>query len=159
MVDQPRQSETESTASGLKVMMRDSPGQFFAEIGTKETTFTAELSSHRMAPDYDGVDAKTVFLKIVDLVAANLAKGPTERAAYSFTGRYAKVPHACDVLSSELFAAVSEGDDSGLVNYEPSSFRSSTDEKLTTRRSSWLSRSALATRLSRSPSSVVGARL
>jgi hypothetical protein len=121
-VDQPKDNEVESSASGLKVMTwNPDAGMYFARIGKKDTNFTATVSGSRLASDYSGFDAKTVFTKVVEVVAANLAKGPVERAKYEFTGRYKDVPNACDVVSADLFGRLTGSEDSGLALYEPAS--------------------------------------
>lgn len=102
-------------SSGLEVFTRKDENQFFAEIGNEDSDFFAELVMGRITSDVNGVPAHQVFADLVDMVAASLAKGPTSRSSYAFTGRYEGVPFACDVLTPELFAELTGKQDSGLV--------------------------------------------
>jgi hypothetical protein len=126
----PERNETQGAATaGLNVFTSESEaGTYTATIGAEETTFTATLRSGDLAANYNGIDDKTIFRKLVDLVAANLAKGPTDRVAHSFGGRYQGVPNACDVLTSELFATQVNGPDSGIAEYEAQTAELNTEQ-------------------------------
>jgi hypothetical protein len=108
-------NSTRSTSSGLDVATRQTDDQYFATIGDADSTFVANVVMGRITTDADGVPATTVFAKLVDVVAAGLAEGPTARSSYAFTGAYGGLPFACDVLTSTLFTDLTGEPDSGRV--------------------------------------------
>lgn len=108
-------------SSGLDVDTRQADDQFFAEIGNVDSRFAAHLVMGRITGDVDGVPAATVFGKLVDQVAAGLAKGPSSRSSYAFTGGYEDLPFACDVLTAEVFTELTGKPDSGRVEFSDTS--------------------------------------
>ena len=104
-----------SESSGLAVATRQEDHQFFADIGNTDSRFTAHLTMGRITGDVDGVPAATVFGKLVDVVAAGLAAGPTAHSSYAFTGAYDGLPFACDVLTADVFTELTGKPDSGRV--------------------------------------------
>ncbi|WP_447004794.1 hypothetical protein ACRAKI_35320 [Saccharothrix isguenensis] len=108
-------------SSGLDVDTSQDDDQFIADIGNTDSRFAANLMMGRITGDVDGVPAATVFGKLVDLVAAGLAKGPSGRGSYAFTGGYEGLPFACDVLTAELFTELTGKPDSGRVEFSDTS--------------------------------------
>ncbi|MET8758184.1 hypothetical protein [Lentzea sp. NPDC004782] len=112
--------DTLLTVGGLKtVLSRGSkPDSFDARITTSDGWAQAIVGASAMADNKEITDHKATFMKLVEQVAQNLTKGPQGLTTHVHTGRYEKVPNACDVLSAELFEELTQSKDSGIVEAE-----------------------------------------
>ncbi|WP_143138710.1 hypothetical protein [Lentzea waywayandensis] len=119
--------DTPVTAAGLRAYTSPGlkPDSFNARIISADGKAEAHLGASRMSNVKEITDPKATFMKLLEGVAANLAKGPQGRTTHVHTGRYESVPNACDVLSSQLFREITNGKDSGVVEadyYERETF-------------------------------------
>ncbi|MCP2164987.1 hypothetical protein [Goodfellowiella coeruleoviolacea] len=108
-----RDGDTTRSAAGLTVYLRGDGNRLEARTGN-ENVFV-RLAAHDVNTEYGGVDIKTVFNKIVDEVAANLAKGPTQQARFTNGGSYSGVPSACEWFTADVFTQATGAPDSGWV--------------------------------------------
>ncbi|MGI5504077.1 hypothetical protein [Lentzea sp. CA-135723] len=108
---------TKMTVAGLRAAVRPglSAGSFDARVVSADGQVEAVLGASRMSNVKEITDPEATFLRLLEGVAANLAKGPQGSTAHVHTGRYESVPSACDVLSGERFREITGGRDSGVV--------------------------------------------
>ncbi|WP_191297883.1 hypothetical protein [Lentzea cavernae] len=119
--------DTPVTAAGLKGFVRQGlkADSFDASLLSADGRAEVNLGASRMSNVKEITDPKATFMKLLEGVAANLAKGAQGRTTHVHTGRYGSVPNACDVLSSQRFQEFTNGKDSGVVEadfYERETF-------------------------------------
>jgi hypothetical protein len=102
---------------GLRTVMAPGlkPDSFDARITTGDGKTQAHVGTSTMSDVKEITDHKATFMKLLELVAQNLSKGPQGLTTHVHTGRYEKVPNACDILSAELFQELTQSKDSGIA--------------------------------------------
>jgi hypothetical protein len=110
-------NDTLLTVGGLRTVLSpgSKPDGFDAHITTSDGKTQASVGASTMADNKEITDHKATFMKLLELVAQNLNKGPQGLTTHVHTGRYEKVPNACDVLSAELFEEITQSKDSGIA--------------------------------------------
>jgi hypothetical protein len=105
------------TVGGLRTVLSPGlkPDGFHARITTADGTAQALVSASTLSDNKEITDHKGTFMKLVELVAQNMVKGPHGVTTHVHTGSYEGVANACDVLSSELFQEFTRSKDSGVV--------------------------------------------
>ncbi|WP_434452192.1 hypothetical protein [Lentzea sp. E54] len=113
----PDKDETALPVAGVQAYLAPGtkPDSFHARIVSADSKVQATLGARTMADNKDVTDYRGTFVKLVERVAENFAKGPQGRSTHVHTGRYEGMPNACDVLSAELFQELAQDKDSGLV--------------------------------------------
>ncbi|WP_089918675.1 hypothetical protein [Lentzea albida] len=109
--------DTPVTVAGLKGSVSPglSPDSFDASLVSADGKAQVNLGASRMGNVKEITDPKATFMVLLERVAANFAKGPQGRTTHVHTGRYASVPNACEILSSERFQEITSSKDSGVV--------------------------------------------
>lgn len=134
-VDGPDKDETAlAEVGGVRAFVSpdDKPDSFRARILANGSKVQARVGIRRMADNKEITDYRATFVKLVERVAQNFAKGPQGLTTHVPTGRYESVPNACDVLSSELFQELTQDKDAGPVEgeyYEPEEFKRFENDK------------------------------
>lgn len=126
--------DTPVTAAGLRAYMSPGlkPDSFNARVTSTNGKAQAYLGASSLSNVKEITDPKATFVKLLEGVAANLAKGPQGATTHVHTGRYESVPNACDVLSSQRFQEITNGKDSGVVEadyYERETFERFENDK------------------------------
>ncbi|KJK42080.1 hypothetical protein UK23_38825 [Lentzea aerocolonigenes] len=115
--DRAIKDDTLLTVGGLRTAMSPGlkPDSFDARITTNDGKTQAIVGASTMSDVKDITDHKAAFMKLLELVAQNLSRGPQGLTTHVHTGRYEKVPSACDILSAELFQELTQSKDSGIA--------------------------------------------
>lgn len=134
LVDAPDKDETALAVAGIRayVAPEDKSDSFKARIISGDSKVQARVGIRRMADNEEITDYRATFEKLVKRVAENFVKGPQGLTTHVPTKSYEGVPNACDVLSSELFEALTQSKDAGPVEgeyYEPEEFKRFENDK------------------------------
>lgn len=93
------------------------PGDFYTRIYSADGKTVVRVNTSNLA-DNTGFDYRAAHTTLLEKIALKLAAAPREQTRFAFTGRYADVPSACDLLTDTFFEQLSQAKDSGVVQAE-----------------------------------------